>query len=87
MDHLRVLRRNGLGVDCFRQRDVEVVTDRVRPAAVDNPLLAVSLHDHFPAVGKFWAPLAVDSRTPPPMNLPLRIMLRRLWEAEVVRLG
>jgi hypothetical protein len=25
----------------------------VRAAAVDYPLLAVSLHDHFPAVGQF----------------------------------
>jgi hypothetical protein len=35
------------------QRDVEVPADHVRIPAVDYPLLAVSLHQHFRAVGQF----------------------------------
>jgi hypothetical protein len=65
VDLVRVVWRKRLGVDYFRQCDVEVVTDRMRATAVDYPLLAVSLDHHFPAVGKFWAPLAVDRDTPP----------------------
>jgi len=39
--------------DCLCKRDIEVAADHVRIAAVDYPLLAVSLHQHFRAVGQF----------------------------------
>jgi hypothetical protein len=88
VDHLGMLLRKGLGVDHFRQRDVEVVTHRVRATAVDYPLLAVSLHDHFPAVRKFWTPLAVDPRNPSPEPICLgESRLGRLREAGVVPFG
>ena len=43
----------GLSADCLCQRDIEVPADHVRRAAVDYPLRAVSLHQHFRAVGQF----------------------------------
>lgn len=64
MDLVPPLWRQCFGVDCFRQRDVEVATDRVRPTAVDNPLIAASLDHDFSAIGKIWAPLAVDRHNP-----------------------
>ena len=53
MDSVSVSRGVRLSVDCLRQRDVEVVGKRVRAAALDYPVLAVSSHHHFPAVGQF----------------------------------
>jgi len=43
----------GLRADCLCQRDIEVPADHVRMAAVDYPLVSVSLHQHFRAVGQF----------------------------------
>ena len=65
MDIVRVSCDLGPGVDCLRKGYVEVVSNCVCVAAVDYPVLATSLHHHFPAVGQLLAPLAVDRVTTP----------------------
>jgi hypothetical protein len=53
MEIVRVCHEVSLSVDGLRQRYVEIGTERVRAAAVDDPLLAASLHHHRRAVRKF----------------------------------